>query len=34
MAPFYRSDLPAWLEMGGVYAQPALRGMPGEPGQP
>ena len=24
--PSYRPDLPAWLEMGGVYAQPALRG--------
>jgi prolyl oligopeptidase len=25
-APGYRPDLPAWLEMGGIYAQPALRG--------
>ena len=24
--PAYRPDLPAWLEMGGVYAQPSLRG--------
>ena len=24
--PAYRPDLPAWLEMGGIYAQPALRG--------
>jgi len=26
VTPGYRSDLPAWLEMGGIYAQPALRG--------
>jgi prolyl oligopeptidase len=26
MTPFFRTDLPAWLEMGGVYAQPSLRG--------
>jgi prolyl oligopeptidase len=26
MTPHYRSDLPVWLEMGGVYAQPSLRG--------
>jgi prolyl oligopeptidase len=24
--PHYRPDLPAWLEMGGIFAQPALRG--------
>jgi prolyl oligopeptidase len=24
--PNYRPDLPAWLEMGGVFAQPSLRG--------
>ena len=24
--PAYRPDLPAWLEMGGIYAQPSLRG--------
>lgn len=24
--PDYRPDLPAWLEMGGVFAQPSLRG--------
>jgi prolyl oligopeptidase len=24
--PVYRPDLPAWLEMGGIYAQPSLRG--------
>jgi prolyl oligopeptidase len=24
--PFYRPDLPAWLELGGIYAQPSLRG--------
>jgi prolyl oligopeptidase len=24
--PCYRPDLPAWLEMGGIFAQPALRG--------
>jgi prolyl oligopeptidase len=24
--PLYRADLPAWLEMGGIYAQPSLRG--------
>ena len=24
--PFYRNELPAWLEMGGIYAQPSLRG--------
>jgi prolyl oligopeptidase len=26
ITPFFRTDLPAWLEMGGVYAQPSLRG--------
>jgi prolyl oligopeptidase len=26
LTPFFRSDLPAWLEMGGIYAQPSLRG--------
>ena len=26
MPPAYRPDLPAWLEMGGIYAQPSLRG--------
>ncbi len=26
MLPDYRPDLPAWLEMGGVFAQPSLRG--------
>ncbi len=26
MTPFYRTSLPAWLEMGGIYAQPSLRG--------
>ena len=24
--PSYRTSLPAWLEMGGIYVQPALRG--------
>ncbi len=24
--PVYRTELPAWLEMGGIYAQPSLRG--------
>jgi prolyl oligopeptidase len=24
--PAHRPDLPAWLEMGGIYAQPSLRG--------
>lgn len=26
VTPFFRTDLPAWLEMGGIYAQPSLRG--------
>jgi len=26
MPPAYRPDLPVWLEMGGIYAQPSLRG--------
>jgi prolyl oligopeptidase len=26
MTPYFRTDLPAWLEMGGIYAQPSLRG--------
>jgi prolyl oligopeptidase len=26
VTPSYRVSLPAWLEMGGIYAQPALRG--------
>jgi prolyl oligopeptidase len=26
MIPYYRPELPAWLEMGGIYAQPSLRG--------
>ncbi len=26
MPPDYRLDVPAWLEMGGVFAQPSLRG--------
>ncbi len=26
MTPYYQNSLPAWLEMGGIYAQPALRG--------
>jgi prolyl oligopeptidase len=26
VTPFYRPELPAWLEMGGIYAQPSLRG--------
>ncbi len=26
VTPQYRPDLPAWLEMGGIFAQPALRG--------
>jgi prolyl oligopeptidase len=26
VTPSYRPQLPAWLEMGGIYAQPSLRG--------
>ncbi|PYQ10631.1 MAG: S9 family peptidase [Acidobacteria bacterium] len=26
LTPTYRPQLPAWLEMGGIYAQPSLRG--------